>query len=154
MKLKALSLLLALAITSPALAAPVVAENPQAIADLLNDLGYRAKLTKDGVGDPKIESAAAGVNFAIYFYGCTDGKGCTSIQFAQGFDMDSAMNMSLVNDWNAKQRYGEVYLDVEGDPFLEMDINLAGGGISEDGFRDSLDSWERLLADFQQHIDW
>ncbi len=154
MKLKALSLILALGGACPALAAPVVAENPQAIAGLLKDIGYRAELTKDDTGDPKIESAAAGVNFSIYFYGCTDGKACSSIQFSSGFDLDSALNMSSVNDWNTRKRYGKVYIDDEGDPYLEMDINLAGGGITEDSFRDSLDSWERLLSDFQEHIDW
>jgi hypothetical protein len=154
MKLKALSLILAMGAASPAMAAPVVAENPEAIADLLKDIGYRAELTKDDTGDPKIESAAAGASFSIYFYGCTDGRDCSSIQFSSGFDLDNALNLSSVNDWNTRKRYGKVYVDDEGDPYIEFDINLAGGGISEDAFRDSLDSWERLLADFQQHIDW
>jgi Putative bacterial sensory transduction regulator len=154
MKLKALSLILALGGASPAISAPVVAENPQAIADLLKDIGYRAELTKDDTGDPKIESAAAGASFSIYFYGCTDGKDCSSIQFSSGFDLDNALNLSSVNDWNTRKRYGKVYTDDDGDPYIELDINLAGGGISEDSFRDSLESWERLLSDFQEHIDW
>ncbi len=154
MTLKAFSIVLALAAGGPALAAPVVADNPQAIADLLKELGYRATLTKDDTGDPKIESAAAGANFSIYFYSCTDGKDCSSIQFSAGFDLDSGLNLSSVNDWNTRKRYGKVYIDNEGDPYIEMDINLFGGGISPEGFSDSLGSWETLLADFQKHIDW
>jgi Putative bacterial sensory transduction regulator len=154
MKLKALSLILALAAAGPAFAQSVAADNPQAIADLLKTWGYRAELTKDDQGDPKIDSATAGANYSIYFYGCEGGKNCTSIQFSSGFDLDKGTTLDVVNDWNTKKRYGKVYLDDTQDPYIEVDVNLFGGGIPQDNFRDTLESWERLLADFQTHINW
>ena len=154
MKRYVLSLILALTAAAPAAAQNVTADNPQAIADLLKDWGYRAELTADDQGDPKINSSTSGANFAIYFYGCEANRNCTSIQFSSGFDLDSGTTMEVVNDWNTKKRYGKVYIDDEKDPYIEVDVNLYGGGIPQDTFRDTLESWERLLSDFQTHIDW
>ncbi len=117
-------------------------------------MGYRAELTTDDQGDPKIKSSASGSNFSIFFYGCNDGSDCTSIQFSAGFDMDNGTTLTVANEWNAHKRYGQVYLDEENDPFLEMDVNLDGGGVSEETFRDTVGIWDKMLAEFQQHIDW
>lgn len=154
MKTRLICLILALAAGTPATAQNVVADDPQAIVDVLKDWGYRAALVKDSEGDPKIDSATSGVNFSIYFYGCSGGTQCTSIQFASGFDMDQGTTPGVVNEWNANKRFGKVYLDDEKDPFIEMDISLVGGGISRDNFRDNLEKWEQLVGDFQKHIDW
>lgn len=127
--------------------------DPQAIVDAMQKLGYRAELTTDDQGDPKIKSAASGANFSVYFYGCTSGKDCTSIQFSAGFDTDKGLDMQVANDWNTKKRYGKVYLDDERDPYIEMDVNMEGG-IPNALFEDNLSIWDRMLADFQAHIDW
>ncbi len=140
--------------TSPAAGGSVVAENPEAIAKLLQDWGYRAQLKKDDQGDPQIDSSTAGVNYTIYFYGCEGGRNCTSIQLSSGFDLTDGTTLAVVNDWNTNKRYSKVYLDDQNDPFIEIDVNLYGGGISEETFRDTLDLWDRLLADFQTHINW
>jgi hypothetical protein len=36
-----------------------------------------------------------------------------------------------VNEWNRTKRYSRSYLDEEGDPFLELDLDLAGGVLKE-----------------------
>jgi hypothetical protein len=71
-----------------------------------------------------------------------------------GFDLVSGTTLDVANAWNRDKRYGRVYLDDESDPYLEMDINLWGGGISPATFKDNLEIWESLLNDFQLHIDW
>jgi Putative bacterial sensory transduction regulator len=154
MKAGLLSIFLTLAAGSPALAQNVTADDPDAIVKLLQEWGYRATLVKDSQGDPKIDSATAGVNFSVYFYGCTAGADCSSIQLSSGFDMESGTTPEVVNAWNSTKRFGKVYLDDEQDPFIEMDITLAAGGVSRDNFRDDMDKWEQLLSDFQTHIDW
>ncbi len=142
------------ATTEPAGPANIVATDPAGIAAALQSFGYKAVLETDGNGDPKIRSGAAGSNFSIYFYGCSGGQDCRSIQLAAGFDLTNGTTLEVVNDWNAKKRYGKSYMDQDADPWLEMDLNLDFGGISPDTFRDNLDLWERLVADFKTHINW
>lgn len=132
----------------------VLASDPARIAGLLQDAGYRAQLTNDSDGDPMIKSAAAGSDFTIFFFNCTDGKNCKTIQFFAGFDKAQPMEVDVVNRWNREKRFGKAYLDDEGDPLLEMDLNLDFGGISLNNFRDNLKVWESLLAEFKTAIDW
>ncbi|EEW24619.1 YbjN domain-containing protein [Rhodobacter ferrooxidans] len=154
MKLQLFSLVLAATLAGPAVSGDVLADNPAAIAELMRNFGYRANLGTDDQGDPKIDSSSGGSNFSIYFYGCTNGKACDSIQFSSGFDLTKGSSLQVVNDWNRDKRYGKAYLDNEMDPFIEMDFNLDFGGISDENFRDSLDIWERLVGDFKKHINF
>jgi hypothetical protein len=129
------------------------ATSPQALAELLQQQGYRAVVGQDTSGNPKIDSSAAGVDYSIYFYGCNNGSDCQSLNFSSGFDLDRGTSFQAMNDWNSSQFFAYAYLDDESDPFLNMDMNLAYG-VSADNFVDSLAIWEQLLSDFQGHIDW
>jgi Putative bacterial sensory transduction regulator len=146
------SLLLAGAL--PALAQNVIAENPAQMADILRSFGYRAELTTDTGGDPKIASSSGGANFSIFFYGCTNSQNCDAISFSAAFDLDPGSNTKLMNDWNQKKRYSKAYLDDEQDPVIDMDVFLGSGGVSIDNFRFWVDTWERALGDFKTHIDF
>jgi len=151
-QLLAVVLAAAAAVATPTFAANVIADNPAAMAEVLRAMGYRAELTKDDQGDPKIVSATGGSNFRIYFYGCTANVNCTSIQFAAGFDLTNGSTLEVMNAWNTAKRYSKSYLDNEQDPLIEMDVNLSFGGVSEENFRDTLDLWDSLLGQFKQHI--
>lgn len=141
---------------APAAAAPpnVSPGNPAAIADLMKTFGYRAELATDDQGDPKIKSSAGGANFSVFFYGCTANKDCQSIQFSAGFDLPDGTTLDVINDWNTKKRFGQAYLDSEKDPYIQMDINMSMGGISQDLFRDDLDLWDKLVAQFRSHVNF
>jgi Putative bacterial sensory transduction regulator len=141
-------------VSAPPLAGGMVdATSPQVIANLMQQAGYRAVVTTDNVGDPKIESSAAGADFSIYFYGCENARNCLSIQFSSGYDMPNGVSLQTVNDWNATKRFSFAYLDNENDPFLSYDVNLYGG-VTEQNFLESLALWDTILADFHTHIDW
>ena len=74
----------------PAVAQDTVsAADPEGVAGVLRDLGYRAQMDSADNGDPLIRSAADGTNFRIWFYGC-DGKNgnCTGMNFSAGFDLE------------------------------------------------------------------
>lgn len=130
------------------------ATSPQAIADLLQQAGYRAVIGVDNVGDPMIDSSAAGVDYSIYFYGCNEGgSNCQSIQFSSGYDLDRGTSFQAMNDWNAAQRFGFAYLDSESDPYVNMDVNMAYG-VSTDNLLDVFAVWDQVLSDFQTHINW
>jgi type 1 fimbria pilin len=129
------------------------ATSPQAIVSLMQQAGYRAALGVDNVGDPKIDSSAAGVDFTIYFYGCTNAVNCQSLQFSSGYDMEQGTSFQTMNDWNSTQRFGYAYLDNESDPFVNMDVNLSFG-VSPDSLLDTIRLWDQVLSDFQAHINW
>lgn len=138
----------------PAVAQNIVADDPASMTEVLQSFGYRAELSKDSGGDPKISSASGGANFSIFFYGCRDGQNCDAISFSSAFDLDPGSNTELMNEWNQKKRYTKAYLDDEQDPVIDMDIYLGEGGVSIDNFRTWVDTWERAVGDFKAHIDF
>jgi hypothetical protein len=146
--------LIALGAALPAAAQSVSAHYPQSIVDALRDAGYKAVLTVDDVGDPKIDSAASGVSYSIWFYGC-DGSGerCTDVQFFAGFNLDAPLDPMTMNDWNRDNNIGTAYLDEEGDPFIRHHI-FSLDGYPRPAFDGFLSVWERALADFKVLIGW
>ncbi|MDR1041437.1 MAG: YbjN domain-containing protein [Deltaproteobacteria bacterium] len=73
-----------------------------------------------------------------------------ALQFYVGV-ADTPAGLEDVNSWNTDYRYSRSYLDGEGDPVLELDLDFAGG-ICEGRVRDwletckaSLDKWYDML---------
>ncbi len=145
-----------LLISAPALQAQemISPKNAIDIAEAIRDLGYRAKLEKDSVGDPMISSNAAGLNYAVFFYSCNDGSGCQSIQLSASFTLNESSDKPDLNEWNRINRYVKAHWAEDGDIVVKFDINMWGPGISTDAFVESLNVWERQLDDFKKHIDW
>lgn len=129
----------------------LTAADPFGIARAMQKIGYRAELKTDGAGDPMIVSGAAGFEFQIFFYGCDDGRGCSSMQFAAGFDLAEPLSLSVVNEWNRTRRFGAAYLDEEGDPFLQYDLTTTGG-LTEENFADAVDWWRVALDRYADHV--
>ncbi|MFW8566909.1 YbjN domain-containing protein [Orrella sp. 11846] len=50
----------------------------------------------------------------------------SSLQFYAGFTMDKVSSRKL-NEWNANRRYSRTYTDDDGDPVIELDLDLEGG---------------------------
>ena len=131
----------------------VGAGDPERLADLMRRAGFRAEMATDGVGDPMIRSAASGKLFRVMFYECTNNEDCRSIQFRAAFDLADGTTADRMNEWNENERWTRAYVDDEGDPILEYDVNFEGG-VSPDNFQDSLRVWERSLGRFIRHVDW
>lgn len=123
---------------------------PEVVAWLQN-AGYKAELKKDSEGDPMISSAAQGVNFTVYFYDCDGGARCRAIQFSAGFDMKTPPTVQKINEWNRDKRYLKAYLDSDGDPRVEYDVNV-NAGRTMSGLNDDFGVWTRRLADFKTFI--
>lgn len=137
-------------------ATPLSSHEPQSIAQFLQAEGYKAKIDKDGDGDPMIRSGADGLNFFIYFYGCENHSRCKDVQFSVGFDTADGKGPSLekINEWNHRWRFSRAFLDKENDPMLQMDVMFSGGEMSQQMFRENLDMWTDVLGKFKTHIDW
>lgn len=136
----------------PAQAEMVRAQDPQSVVNAMQAAGYMAKLGVDKVGDPKIDSSVSGSRFTVFFYNCTDNKECATVQFHSGYDLTTAVPLERINEWNRTQRFGRAYLDKEGDPILEMDLDLDDGGLSAALFVDNLEFWDAVIGKFERHI--
>jgi hypothetical protein len=54
-------------------------------------------------------------------------KSGTSLQFYAVFKATETSSLGKVNQWNRSKRYSRSYIDKDGDPVLELDLDLAGG---------------------------
>jgi hypothetical protein len=124
------------------------------VAAWLQKAGYKAELTKDDGGDPMINSAANGSTFKVYFYDCDTAKTrCKALQLSAGFDLKTPLTLEKINEWNRKNRYLKAYLDDEGDPYVQYDVNVNAGRTVE-GLDDDFGVWTGMLDDFTTFIGW
>lgn len=153
------ALLVAALLAAPAPAQPIgdsamlSAADPATIARYLQQLGYRANLTRDREGDPMIETGMAGRNVSILFYNCTGGARCEDIQFDLGIGTRTKLSLADVNRFNLERRFVRLYLDDEQDPILEQDVSMLAPGISAAAFRDTVQVFERQVGALDALID-
>ncbi|MFM9978960.1 MAG: YbjN domain-containing protein [Sphingomonadaceae bacterium] len=126
----------------------VCASDPQTVLKALQTAGYRAKLDKDGSGDPMISSSASGYNFDIYFYGCKANTSCDSMQFQISFEKDAANTLALANKWNASKRFSQAYISDKGSFVMNYDVTTVGG-INAANFADVIDWWQVMLGNLR-----
>jgi hypothetical protein len=147
----ALFLAAGMAAAQPAAAQNITA-NPQSIAAVLRADGLQVTVKTDKDGDPLLETSfGENQKFSVYFYNCTDHANCETVQFYAGYT-DSKMDAVKLNDWNRTKRFGRAYIDSVGDPAVEMDIDLADGGMSRALFEDNYEFWKALMSEFPKFI--
>ena len=71
------------------------------------------------------------------------------IQFYASFKKKTTLGR--INEWNASKRYTRAYLDKEGDPVLEADLDLEGG-VSYGALAEFIKTWVTSVKLFTQHI--
>ncbi len=94
----------------------------ESITEALKSEGYAAATDNPGDGMEstvvwKLDGSKCGImlydeGHSIQFYVCFSGTSAT---------------LDKVNEWNRSKRFSRSYLDEEGDPCLELDLDLAGG---------------------------
>ncbi|HEY0957896.1 MAG TPA: YbjN domain-containing protein [Novosphingobium sp.] len=131
----------------------VTAVSPQSVVDAMQNAGYRAVLKKDSAGDPLIESSSSGSSFNVFFYGCTNNRNCRTVQFFSGYKDPKNASLSVLNGWNANNRFTRAYLADTGSARIEMDVDLDDGGMSAALFEDNLEFWVALMAKFERTIN-
>ena len=134
-------------------ATAVTAAYPESIVDAIQDMGYKAELTKDSYGDPMIRSASDGVNFAINFYNCENNVDCSDLHFVVSFDLTHGIEGFSLNSWNKERLVGMSYADEENDPVLQHYV-ASVDGMSRSNFVATFSQWTESLADFTDYIDW
>jgi hypothetical protein len=120
----------------------VTADDPEKILDIARGFGS-AELESDEDGAPVIRGRMDGRRYSVYFYGCEDGTGCSTIQFWTWVEAPLDP-LGSVNSWNRDFRFGKAYVDGEGDIILEWDVNL-WGGVTPRNLDDTFDWWRGVM---------
>ncbi len=131
---------------TPAAAQKVEANNPATVQAVLQSGGYKPEMKKDGTGDPLLMIDAQGYKMMVLFFGCKNNVGCKSVSFYAATKAAKTIDLSSVNKWNAQHRFGRAFLDSDGDPTLQYDLNLDVGGMSPELFTDTLE-WFTVAFD-------
>lgn len=147
-----------LAATMSAYAVPAHAElvgagRASVIADIVKAQGMKADI-KQTNGEPDyIESSHEGLKYLILFMNCDDSqRNCKTIQFYMGYNDAKDTTLDELNVWNREKRFARAYRDDEGDPVLEMDLDLDFNGIPRENVGEALNTWKALMEAFQTHI--
>jgi hypothetical protein len=120
--------------------------DPDVILDIAKGYGS-ANLEKDSDGNPQIAGRLEGVKYWVYFYGCTNGANCRSIQFSTGYT--DPFTAAKANEWNYQYRYVKAY-ESKGSNF-RMDVDFQGG-ISHDNLDAQFDTWSGFIPTIKDFV--
>lgn len=97
------------------------------LLDFMDNEGYAVELNESGFVQWKLDG------FRCQIFVAKDNE---SIQFHSSFG-DGNATLKRINAWNSTKRYSRTYLDDDGDPHLELDLDMCGG-VTLDRIRDFL----------------
>ncbi|RJF85339.1 YbjN domain-containing protein [Sphingomonas cavernae] len=149
----ALPLLLVISATAPAQAEMISPKDQGKFLTLLRDKGYKAEMIEGSDGN-YIRSADSGVPITIFFLNCESGgkSGCTTIQFYTGFKGVGAVPLERINEWNSSRRFARAYVDKDGDPVIEMDVDMDFDGIPRENFYANLEIFIASIPKFRAFL--
>lgn len=150
--LAAFAILLSVA-ASPALAKNVTADL-DGIANLLRSKGNKVDIR--GAANERyiwVENPDA-YTYSIDVMGCDQDtqKNCKSVQFHSGFTAEKPVTPDALMGYTRDHRFGRAFLDSEGQPAIQYDINLAGEGVSEALFLENVELWEVMIEIFGDFV--
>lgn len=136
----------------PAHAELVNASNPATIKAIVESQGWPATLVSKPGDDPYIESNRNGLKFLVLFMNCTEGRNCKTLQYYMGFSDAKQVPLEKFNQWNKEKRFGRAYRDNDGDPVLEMDVDLDFDGIPRQNLGETFNTWASLMDSFRAFV--
>ena len=136
----------------PAHAELVNASNPATIKAIVESQGWPATLVSKPGDDPYIESNRNGLKFLVLFMNCTEGRNCKTLQYYMGFSDAKQVPLEKFNQWNKEKRFARAYRDDEGDPVLEMDVDVDFAGIPRENIGETFNTWSSLMDTFREFI--
>lgn len=136
----------------PARAELINATSPAAIKEIVESQGWPATIVAKPGDDPYIESNRDGLKFLVLFMNCDEGKKCKTLQYYMGFSDAKDVPLAKFNKWNREKRFARAYLDDEGDPVLEMDVDLDFAGIPRENVGETFNTWASLMDSFREYV--
>jgi len=89
---------------------------------------------------------------SLYFYDCTENRDCSTVMFQAAWETDE-VTVAKMAEWNRKERFGKAFLDEDGHPTVEMNVNLHGG-VSLTNLDDTFDWWRVVVETFAERQDF
>lgn len=126
--------------------------DPKTIEYILIAKGYNPTVTIEADDKVKMTATHGKAKFVMYLRGCTKQTSCTTLQFYAGYQMKAKPTLDTINSWNRDKRFNRAYIDKDGDPCMEMDVDLDAGGVAIGNFADNLGLWGLLMDQFQKYI--
>lgn len=120
------------------------------IAAVLQTKGHDTTEKVDNEGDPLLGVKADAFNYQVLFYNCTEAR-CDTVQYRAWWSLDKKFPLEVVNEFNKSNRLGRAYLDRDGDPTLELVIEL-NGGVTPQQLSYQHDRFMRAGAVFKSHL--
>lgn len=120
--------------------------DPDLVLELAKGFGS-AEIDKDEDGDPVVHGRIQGIKYVIYFYDCTKGENCRSIQFATGYT--DPFTAEQANAWNTEYRWVRAY-EHDGSNF-RMDVDFSGG-ITRANLEDQMATWDSLIPKIKKLV--
>lgn len=143
----------ALAFAQPAQADLVNARDANVIADVMKAKGLPAEVNSHQDSGPSIASEYGELRFVVIFNDCDDAfENCKTIQFFTGFTDAKDTTLAKINEWNRDRRFTRSYRDDEGDPVMEMDLDLDFDGIPRVNVDEAIGIWLSAMDAFYDHI--
>ncbi|QKG71673.1 YbjN domain-containing protein [Erythrobacter mangrovi] len=143
----------ALPAATPATAQMVTPKDPQAISSAIKEKGWPAKLVLPDDDNPYIESSYNDMKFLVLLMNCDDEhQNCTTLQYYMGFSDAKDTTLDELNEWNRTKRFARAYRDNEGDPVLEMDVDLDFGGIPRANLLETFNTWSALMDAYHSYL--
>ena len=138
-------------IGGPAFATNILADVDH-IAGVLERAGYAPELGTNA-GERFTAARTNGYKFLILPQDCDEARiNCRSVQFYIAFNPRQSPSLEAMNAYARDNRWGRIYLDRDGDPALEFDLDLERGGMSEDLFLDNLAYWEAAIQAYAKFV--
>ncbi len=120
------------------------------VAARMRAIGMPVEMASDKDGDPLIRSSLDEAKTSVWFYECNAKRRCHSIQFAAGWS-GVGTSASQIAEWNRTKRFGRAYLDRQGDPWVEMDVDLEHGATTE-ALANNITRWQLAMRTFKTYI--
>lgn len=136
----------------PVLASNLIdATDPERVLNVARGFGSADLGTSPSTSNPRISGRIEGTRYYIFFYGCTNNRNCSDIQFRATWSAPGKYSLADMNTWNRSKRYGKAYLDSDNDPVLEMPVNIKHG-VAQRNLEDSFNWWKVALRGFKKDV--
>jgi hypothetical protein len=130
----------------------VQANDPAGIQQAMMNAGYRAELTTDDEGNPKIIGTASQSTYWILFLDCQSSSGCLGLEFYVSYSLDVKPTLEQVDQFNNDFRYIRAFTNDAGDPRMMMDILVRDGGLDKRTFLEYVRLWTVIMPSFEEMI--
>ncbi|MCR8724222.1 YbjN domain-containing protein [Frigidibacter sp. ROC022] len=130
----------------------VLANDPVGIQQAMMNAGYRAELTTDDQGNPKIIGTASKSTYWILFLDCQASSGCLGLEFYVSYSLDRKPTLEQVDQFNNDFRYIRAFTNKDGQPRMMMDILVRDGGLDKRTFLEYVRLWTVIMPSFEEMI--